>query len=616
MKLGKLAWLVLFAILLGMAACGEDAALPTETATMAEIATPPEPASETGAAPTATSSPTQSAPTTTPAHEAEATAPPTATVSPTTEPTRTSDVDAGLAQIAFTSGRDGNLEIYIMNADGSDPQRLTDQPGEDYWPTWSPDGRKIAFASERDGNLEIYVMNADGSDQQRLTNNTADDLEPAWSPDGAQIAFMVHSAARSAIYVMDADGSNRRSLTDSDGNDWLPAWSPDGTQLAFVSQRDGNPEIYVMAADGSNQRRLTDNAGEDTYPAWSPEGALGGQQISFFSVRDGNRDLYVMAIDGTNVRRLTHDDASVWVSAWSPDGTQLAFTSARDGNREIYVMDADGTNLWRLTNNRVLDGIPAWRPTASSTPPSQPDLGDTWARPVDGMTMVYVPGGEFQMGSAHDDSAAVSDEQPQHSVRLDGFWIDQTEVTNAQFVQFLNQQGNSDAQGATMIILDQGYTQIFQVGDQFTTKDAALHRPVVMVTWYGAAAYCDWAGGRLPTEAEWEYAARGPGGNLYPWGDAAPSCDLATYGTCVGVPVDVGSHPAGASWCGALDMAGNVWEWIVDWFGPYSGLPQENPTGPASGDVPVLRGGGWHSPPWEIRSAFRQHELSRIEFNG
>jgi serine/threonine-protein kinase len=245
-----------------------------------------------------------------------------------------------------------------------------------------------------------------------------------------------------------------------------------------------------------------------------------------------------------------------------------------------------------------------------------PSLGDTWVRPADGIVMVHVPGGTFPMGSAGDDPKALPDERPQHLVTLDGFWIDQTEVSNAQFVQFLNEQGNSGRQGAEMIVLDQGYTQISQMGDQFVTSKATLNRPVLMVTWHGAAAYCEWAGGRLPTEAEWEYAARGPEGNLYPWGNDPPTCELANYGECSRVAVAVGSRPAGASWCGALDMAGNVWEWVADRFGPYSGLPQEDPTGPPSGDVPVLRGGGWHSPRGELRAAHRQHEIPASGSNG
>jgi serine/threonine-protein kinase len=230
--------------------------------------------------------------------------------------------------------------------------------------------------------------------------------------------------------------------------------------------------------------------------------------------------------------------------------------------------------------------------------------------------MVYAPGGTFPMGSAGDDPEASHDELPQHKVNLDGFWIDRTEVTNRQFVQFLNDQGNGGPQGTQMLILDQGYTQIRQEGDQFLTTDAALDHPVVMVTWHGAASYCVWAGGRLPTEAEWEYAARGPDGYVYPWGNDPPDCDVANYGECRRIAVRVASRPSGASWCGALDMAGNVWEWVSDWFGPYSGRSQDNPSGPTSGEVPVLRGGGWHSPERELRATYRQHEIPASGCNG
>jgi formylglycine-generating enzyme required for sulfatase activity len=255
-------------------------------------------------------------------------------------------------------------------------------------------------------------------------------------------------------------------------------------------------------------------------------------------------------------------------------------------------------------------------PDSTNSDPSFPTPIDTWVRPVDGMVMVYVPGGSFPMGSTEDNADALPDELPPHRVTLDSFWIDQTEVTNAHFVQFLNEHGNSGAPGVSMIILDQGYARISQVDDWFATTEASLDLPVLMVTWHGAAAYCEWAGGRLPTEAEWEYAARGPDGNLYPWGNTPPTCDLANYGDCNRAAAHVGSRPAGASWCGAQDMAGNVWEWVADWFGPYTGRPRENPTGPATGDVPVLRGGGWHSPRWELRAAYRQHEVAATGYNG
>ncbi|MCP4424179.1 MAG: linear amide C-N hydrolase [Chloroflexi bacterium] len=288
---------------------------------------------------------------------------PTAALIPTDEPPLP-DSDNGV--LAFTSAQDGNMEIYVMDVAGGAPQRLTNHPGEDYWPTWSPDGAQIAFASERDGDFEIYAMNADGLNLRRLTHEPGNDLEPNWSPDGSQIAFMVYQAGKSDVYIMNTDGGGRRPLTDSEGDNYLPQWSPDGGQIVFVSERDGNPEIYVMNADGSDQRRLTDNVGEDSYPSWSSD----GRQITFYSERDGGRELYAMDADGhfdrlsasSSPQPLTYDNASVWVSDWSPDGNQIAFTSSRDGNREIYFMDIDGGNFRRLTDNNVLDGIPAWRP--------------------------------------------------------------------------------------------------------------------------------------------------------------------------------------------------------------------------------------------------------------
>ena len=125
------------------------------------------------------------------------------------------------------------------------PVRLTDNEAGDWEPSWSPDGQHIAFSSKRDGDFEIYVMEADGSNLRRLTENEAWDGGPSWSPDGQHIAF----SAGSDIYVMDADGRNQRRLTENGGSD--PSWSPDGQHIAFVSDRDGNAEIYVMDLAGT-----------------------------------------------------------------------------------------------------------------------------------------------------------------------------------------------------------------------------------------------------------------------------------------------------------------------------------------------------------------------------
>jgi formylglycine-generating enzyme required for sulfatase activity len=254
-------------------------------------------------------------------------------------------------------------------------------------------------------------------------------------------------------------------------------------------------------------------------------------------------------------------------------------------------------------------------PTATpSALPVNAGLGDTWIRPTDGMMMVYVPGGEFQMGSMD----GGSDEQPVHTVMLDDFWIDQTEVTNAQFAAFLNEQGNQTEGGTTWLQLESEDCLIEQVGGEYRPKSGYADHPVIMVSWYGANAYCKWAGARPPTEAEWEYAARGEDGAIYPWGDDGPNCDKANYGACVGGTTAVGSYPAGASWCEALDMAGNVWEWVSDWYGNYPSTAQEDPTGPETAGYKVLRGGAWDFGSFNARSAERTRilPLSRDEYVG
>jgi Tol biopolymer transport system component len=262
------------------------------------------------------------------------------------------------SKIAFSSDRDGNYEIYVMNPDGSGVRNLTNDLADDNSPSWSPDGSGIAFESNRDGDPEIYIMDSDGGNQKNLTNNPAGDGGPSWSPDGTKIAF--DSTLRTLdgdfdIYVMDSDGRNQVSLTNSVLN-WSPAWSPDGTKIAFCSYRDGDFDIYVMDSDGGNLRNLTNNPEIDDDPAWSPDGT----KIAFKSYRDGNSEIYVMDSDGRNQKNLTNNPANDSFPSWSPDGTKVAFSSDRDGNHEIYVMDSDGENQANLTNSQANDLSPFW----------------------------------------------------------------------------------------------------------------------------------------------------------------------------------------------------------------------------------------------------------------
>jgi len=234
-------------------------------------------------------------------------------------------------------------------------------------------------------------------------------------------------------------------------------------------------------------------------------------------------------------------------------------------------------------------------------PPTSASAGDTWTRTTDGAVMVYVPAGEFLMGSTADDIDAllaqysnckrewIADEQPQHTVFLDAFWIDRTEVTNAQYRECV-EAGACEEPGC------------------WDDSDLnAPNQPVVCMCWADAQDYAAWVGGRLPKEAEWEKAARGTDGRIYPWGNSPPDCDRANYEGCAGKPLPVGSHPDGASPYGVLDMAGNVREWVADWYDAdyYSQSPLRNPQGPESGSFRVLRGASFNYYQWVVRCAVR-----------
>ncbi|MGH3145481.1 MAG: TolB family protein, partial [Rubrobacter sp.] len=228
------------------------------------------------------------------------------------------------------------------------------------WVQLPPNGR-IAFQTSRDGNDEIYVMNADGTGQTRITNNSEFDRQPAYSPDGTKIAFSGHGRLTNNgdIYVMSANGTGKTFLTDSLWFDGHPVYSPNGSRIAFVSERDGNYEIYAMNADGSGQTNLTNSpTTADFNPSYSPD----GQKITFH--RDG--DIWVMNADGTGQMALTNDPAPDAMPDFSPDGTKIAFTSFRDGNYEIYTMNADGTGETNFTNNAAAqDDMASYSPDAT-----------------------------------------------------------------------------------------------------------------------------------------------------------------------------------------------------------------------------------------------------------
>ena len=217
----------------------------------------------------------------------------------------------------------------------------------------------------------------------------------------------------------------------------------------------------------------------------------------------------------------------------------------------------------------------------------------------DGAPMVLVPAGEFLMGSE------VEGDAPSHRVYLDALYIDRQEVTNARYLKFVE----STRHRAPQHVVDPQYD--LWVGAALSPGVADL--PVVNVDWSDADAYCKWAGKRLPTEAEWEKAARGTDGRLYPWGNEAPSfarLNFSRHWQGAHTLQPVGNYEAGNSPYGAQDMAGNVWEWVSDWYdaGSYAAGPARNPQGPSSGSSKILRGGSWTNSADSVRVTHRREE--------
>ncbi|MEN9564633.1 MAG: hypothetical protein RIR73_2877 [Chloroflexota bacterium] len=247
---------------------------------------------------------------------------------------------------------------------------------------------------------------------------------------------------------------------------------------------------------------------------------------------------------------------------------------------EVITVVVTATNP-PATDAPATEAVPPLAPVTLGGPQS----GETikW---IDGSALVYIPAGSFSMGYGGD--------APVHSVNLSGYWIQQTKVTNRMYDQCVKAGVCSSP------------TQELG-GPVFTNPEFASH-PVVGVNWDQAQAYCTWIQGSLPTEAQWEKAARGANGNTYPWGNIEPTCDLLNYSNCYGRTTNTNNYDAGKSPFGVFDMAGNVFEWVADWYDAnyYAASPADNPTGPASGQYRGIRGSSFETAEEQVLTAIRR----------
>lgn len=311
-------------------------------------------------------------------------------------------------RIAFMTDRDGNFELYIMERNGRNLTKLTDDPnvnnGLPNWsekagalayvsdqgtgqlavqriksdgtekgsltggpapdvspPVWSPGGDWIAFSSLVDGqNVDVFVLSATEGEVINVSDHPGQDQFQAWAPNGKHLLFASDRDGGLTIYAVGLEGGEATRLTDVESANGEPSWSPDGSKIAFMSNRDEDIEIYVMEADGSNPTRLTESSGFDGYPQWSPDGS----KIAFLSGRDDNAEIYVVDSDGGNPTNLTNSpnrqESVQGDFAWSPDGKQILFHASDNENVDVYVMDADGSNVMNVTRHPNTDFGAIW----------------------------------------------------------------------------------------------------------------------------------------------------------------------------------------------------------------------------------------------------------------
>lgn len=265
-------------------------------------------------------------------------------------------------KIAFVSNIGGKKELYLMDVDGENLQKITAHKSICLSPAWSPDGKKLAFTSYKNGNPDLYLKEIHYGNEKVISQGKGLNISPTFSPDGKKIAFTRSVEDGNAeLFLMDLEGGKTERLTNNWGADVSPSFSPDGKKIAFVSDRSGSPQIYVMNLEDKNVKRLTFEGNYNANPEWSPR----GDKIAFMRMTGNKFDIYIMDTNGDHIHRLTSEGSNE-DPAWSYNGRYLVFSSNREGKKKLFIMLANGDNQKKISKGEGEDTSPAWSPPLTS----------------------------------------------------------------------------------------------------------------------------------------------------------------------------------------------------------------------------------------------------------
>ena len=265
-------------------------------------------------------------------------------------------------ELAFVSNRGGSKEIWVMDADGTNPRAATRNRALSSFPDWDPSGHAVVYTSYRYRNRPSLFLVARGPNSPGRILAGLNGGKPIYrgvfDRTGRRLAIVMSSNGNSELFTVERGGGGLRRLTNNKAIDVSPSWSPDGSQIAFVSDRTGSPQVYVMSADGSNQRRITFQGGYNTAPAWSPD----GRWIAYETQVGGQFDIWRIDPEGQAAGPLVTHGRTDEHPTWSPDSRKIAFQSTRRGRADIYVLDVDGGGEPRRITEGGENTNPAWGP--------------------------------------------------------------------------------------------------------------------------------------------------------------------------------------------------------------------------------------------------------------